>query len=465
MPTKDSRGDAGLDVSGGSLHSGRDIIGGDMNVYVTPSEPKPRPSRRGVLIVLFILVILIVVLVRVLDPLQLFSPNKELTSTRTEIVGHVITLDTSLDVVSAKVSLDYPSAPIVTYTDQNGVFSYSIVTPSERQTVHLRVEKSGYEPYDQYVTIPPVNARPFDVRIVPTNGAVVTRDTVSTTAPVTGSPTSTETPTPTQTATYTPTRVPIQFIAYDSKKSGAREIFAMDPDGGNQRQITTFGSNSGNPACSPDGRYIAFNSEYMHIKFTLFVMGTHGETPHALDQRGFAEIYPSWSPDSTRIAIAVWTSSVNDPEIQVIALDGSATPFSKGTFPAWSPDGDRIAYETGEIMIVNTAGDVLRSVSRSVGWSGQPSWSPDGSQIAFASPGDSTQIFAMNADGTNVRQLTDSRGFNFMPRWSPDGKRIVFASNRAGNWDIYSMNADGSKVTQLTHDPSDETSPYWCSIP
>lgn len=58
-------------------------------------------------------------------------------------------------------------------------------------------------------------------------------------------------------------------------------------------------------------------------------------------------------------------------------------------------------------------------------------FSPDGSQIAFATAlGDGTEIMVMNADGLNVRQVTDDGNINFGAAWSPDSKQIVYSSYR-----------------------------------
>ena len=49
-------------------------------------------------------------------------------------------------------------------------------------------------------------------------------------------------------------------IYFVSNRTGHKEIWAMDSDGKNQRQITHFNSDSIEPAVSPDGTKIAFTS-------------------------------------------------------------------------------------------------------------------------------------------------------------------------------------------------------------
>ena len=48
-------------------------------------------------------------------------------------------------------------------------------------------------------------------------------------------------------------------IYFISNRTGSKEVWAMDPDGQNQKQITKFRSISIMPAVSPDGSRIAFH--------------------------------------------------------------------------------------------------------------------------------------------------------------------------------------------------------------
>jgi len=98
-------------------------------------------------------------------------------------------------------------------------------------------------------------------------------------------------------------------------------------------------------------------------------------------------------------------------------------------FPSWSPDGSRIAFASDrygdwEIYTMSSEGYDVRQLTKpdsrpAVKWS--PAWSPDGSRIAFAYfPGnnsDDAEIYTMLADGSDVRQLTESGGG--FPAWSP----------------------------------------------
>jgi Tol biopolymer transport system component len=64
-----------------------------------------------------------------------------------------------------------------------------------------------------------------------------------------------------------------------------------------------------------------------------------------------------------------------------------------------------------------------------------PTFTPDGKKILFASnkhdcDGRKFELYLINTDGTGLEQVTDTGGFTAFPEFSPDGKKIVFASDR-----------------------------------
>jgi TolB protein len=152
-----------------------------------------------------------------------------------------------------------------------------------------------------------------------------------------------------------------------------------------------------------------------------------------------------------------------------MSADGSgATQITRSTnamvrnmYPSWSPDGSRITFasdRSGDLDIYTIAADgtdLLRLTSSSEDDT-SPSWTPDGSKLVFARSGVSGEragVFMMSPDGTDQVMLTDGGDW-----WdwvtgracSPDGSRIVFALSRDGNGELYVMNADGSDQVRLT---------------
>ncbi len=152
----------------------------------------------------------------------------------------------------------------------------------------------------------------------------------------------------------------------------------MDADGGNQIQLTQWGSNY-NPAWSPDGVRIAFVSAKRQAEPEIYAMDSDGSNQVRLTHDLRTKDRPSWSPDGQWIAyddsFAGWLS-----QISVVAADGSGrtkrltdNPPTKW-FPAWSPDGNTIAYVAwvdkiaSTIELMTTDGNHLKQLSEDGTW-------------------------------------------------------------------------------------------------
>lgn len=207
-------------------------------------------------------------------------------------------------------------------------------------------------------------------------------------------------------------------------------------------------------------------------KSDIFVIDEDGRNLKNLTNHPANDINGIWSPDGTKIAFA--SDRDGNYEIYVMNADGQETTRltnnpQKDSSPSWSPDGKQIAFARGRFIYVMSADG--GSERRLTEWGAEPACSPDGKKIAFyGKEGLEFEITIIDVDGGNRVPLTNRPGFyNHSPAWSPDGSQIAFVSenrnNRAGisMFEIYLMNADGSRQRKLTpnEDFLMETSPTW----
>jgi Tol biopolymer transport system component len=261
-------------------------------------------------------------------------------------------------------------------------------------------------------------------------------------------------------------------IAFSVCSGGSDEIFTMNPDGSDERQITNTTGDNFDPDWSPSGGRFVFTSTRDVTSTNIFTMNADGSNQVRLTGPGGANVEPSWSPDGSKIAYvaAVGTGRA----LMTMNADGSGksqitgvVPFASA--PAWSPNGTSIAFgmQSGtnlDVYRINPNGTGLTRLTTAAGNDDSPTWSPDGNKLAFTTVREGqSKIYAMNADGSAQTRLTNNSVPDFRPAWSPDGNKIAF--HRAGGsvWDMYVMNADGSAQTKVSDTAGSGLA--WQSIP
>jgi len=235
------------------------------------------------------------------------------------------------------------------------------------------------------------------------------------------------------------------------------DVFAMDADGGNVRQMTpeVHGRSSSQPAWSPDGQTIVY------VRGASIASAVVSSTPlafgelHLIDvsegqgnrlTEGRPDAAPAWSPDGKEI-VFVRGHDLNKPsggmDLFVMNATGGTprrltdTPHSFESAPAWSPDGTKIAFArsfpnsafTGEaeILVIDRDGSGESLVLRHTLFSETSyglSWSPDAGSIVFETGTlDCTVVASVRIESPHLRRLTSCVGPNSAsvgPSWQPD---------------------------------------------
>ena len=266
-------------------------------------------------------------------------------------------------------------------------------------------------------------------------------------------------------------------IVFMSQRSGVAEIYRMNPDGKQIRQLTEEPQYANHPAWSPDGQQITFMALRGPLwRGEIYVMNADGTNPINLTQSLDREdSSPSWSPDGKQI---VFTSApVFEWGIWGMAADGGRPRIltrghhGQNQGPDWSPDGKQIVFSSDrngnfDIYVMEADGTNPVNLTNHPAIDLDPDWSPDGKQIAFTSDRDeNVDIYVMDADGANPIRLTNAAAKDRRASWSPDGTQIAFASLRDGNSEIYVINADGTNPINLTQHREWDTNPSWGLVP
>ena len=254
-------------------------------------------------------------------------------------------------------------------------------------------------------------------------------------------------------------------LFFVSNRSGSKEIWEMDYDGANQKQLTHLGSIALSPHVSPDGSRVAFSGVTKDAGWQILMYSLELNRLVTFARFGGDNYSPSWSADGQNIAFS--SSRTGNTEIYTVsAAGGNAKRLTEtkapDVSPTWNPKTNAqlawVSGRTGLPQIYTMASDgtnVVRMTDQ--GYAVSPAWSPNGQFLAFAwvrhygpgAPG-ASDIYIMDIASKQWAQLTHDGGRNDFPSWSPDGRHIVFQSNRTGKTQIWTMLADGSEQRQLT---------------
>ena len=311
-----------------------------------------------------------------------------------------------------------------------------------------------------------------------------------------------------------------RLIAFTSDRGGGDNIWVMNTDGSNKRQVTKEAFTLlNNPTWSPDGRFIAARKHFTTQRsagtgevWMYHLSGGGGvalvERPNPQHQKELGE--PTFTPDGSGIYFSRDTTPggtfqyAQNGNQQIFAIErydlksGERTTVASGpggsVRPTPSPDGRYLAFvrrerEKSKLYIKDLRSGEERKIYDALDQDMQETWAitgvypnmdwtPDSRSILFWAGG---KIRRINPDGSGLAeipfQVSDSRDvvdpvrptvavysdtFTVkVPRFasvSPDGRRVVFES--LGR--LYVKDMSGGAPRQLTSADSDfQLYPSW----
>ncbi len=221
----------------------------------------------------------------------------------------------------------------------------------------------------------------------------------------------------------------------------AGDIWTVDADGGDARQLTSHKGLELFPKISPDGRWIAYSAEYSGSR-QVFVIPAEGGTPRQLTyyndvgpmppRGGFDHVVLGWTADSKRVFFRANRTEYGDRmgNYYSVSIEGGLeepyrVPY--GGFADLSPDNKKIVFTLPDRE--------FRTWKRYKGGRASNLW-----------------IYDLEKDFSE--QITDFKGTDHIPTWYKG--KIFFASDRDLWLNIHSYDVNTKEIKQLTfHDSFD----------
>jgi dipeptidyl aminopeptidase/acylaminoacyl peptidase len=260
-------------------------------------------------------------------------------------------------------------------------------------------------------------------------------------------------------------------IVFISDRSGTPEIWRMDADGGNAKQITFLSTGAGGVVPSPDGKILVFTSDVFPScsaddacnKKMLDEQKASKVKAHVINSL----LYRHWN---------AWQGPTRSHLLSIPADGGTAIdltpgnhdvpPFSLGGPDdyAISPDSKEVCFtmNTDEVGALSTNNDLFvvgingenvvnpRRITPNVASDSSPQYSPDGKYIAYRSQtragyeSDRQRLVVLERATGHLNSLTENldRSVNSFT-WFPDSSRLFFTVTDRGRQGIQSIPVSG----------------------
>ncbi len=238
-------------------------------------------------------------------------------------------------------------------------------------------------------------------------------------------------------------------IAFTSARDGGNpEIYIMNADGSDQVNVTRHKRADYSPQWSPDSTQLVFCSDRSGA-LNLYLINADGSNLRQLTKGTMEDgehADPQWSPDGKWIGFRLlnWRQKA---DLVIIKPDGlgqqnitANEEHDELTF-TWAPDSREVAYTSRRQRIVNVYKKTIMEDSEVQltdldTIDANPRWSGSGKEIAFLSSRDDgirAEVYVMAADGSSQRPLTSGRHEEMDVSWSQDDKFIYHSSFRTSN--------------------------------
>ncbi|MGH9949323.1 MAG: protein kinase domain-containing protein, partial [Pyrinomonadaceae bacterium] len=226
-------------------------------------------------------------------------------------------------------------------------------------------------------------------------------------------------------------------IVYTARATGTQDIWSVDADGKNKRQLTENAGKNFQPSFSTDGRTIVFTS-YRLGSLDIWRMDRDGRNPIRLTDFPSNESRPSFTADGKWIVFqrsgddglnSIWKMPIGGGEAVQISPTGTSRP-------RLSPDGLSIVCQVDSdagkkiaILSVENGAEIRKFDFPQITAASVFDWSSDGISLIYINRLDGAfEVWSQPLSGGSPRRLARSKGdriYNFDV--SENGKELVFS--------------------------------------
>lgn len=293
--------------------------------------------------------------------------------------------------------------------------------------------------------------------------------------------------------TKAPADLRIAFNVYTNTPEDNYEVFVMDLDGKNRKNITNTPGVDWVYSAYGDRLLFLSDRDTCHRCYFLYEMDADGNNVRRISDR---QLQDSWmSARMNGDEFIVDPKGINDTAFFRLDRDGKHLDtlyhgLAYSNDPCFSPDGQQIVFRgakekvkhgyPAELHIINTDGSDLRQLTHypaddtTAEWwayhAGPPQWRSDGRITYCSKRKGNLSIFSIKPDGTDEQQLTPDGFDEDWHAWSPDGNWLVYSGTPVVGdedrpvYDIFLMDMRTKQAKRLTTDTLSQQAPVFVRV-
>jgi len=251
-------------------------------------------------------------------------------------------------------------------------------------------------------------------------------------------------------------------IAFVANRTGHKEIYVADYDGGNAVQLTHDNAISVSPDLSPDGHRLAYTG-YQSGYADIYLVDLASGSRNRIIKYPGTNSGPAISPDGSRIACTM--SKDGNPDIYVTGINGDSPrritrTHATNSSPTWSPNGSELIYSSDErggpqLYRISSGGGSGRLLSTGFGYCTEPNWSPDGKKVCYnVRSGGSFEVAVTDLESGATKVVT---GDGERPAWGPDSRHVIFGRGSG----LFMIDTVSGKEARIVGDLGQISEPTW----
>lgn len=264
-------------------------------------------------------------------------------------------------------------------------------------------------------------------------------------------------------------------IAYISTESETAQIWAMDAQGKNRKQLSDFDGDINGFAISPKGDKILFISDVKIDKATVDIYPDLPKASGMIIEDLMYRHWDTWEDGSySHIFVADFMDGKVANAIDIMPgepYDTPLKPFGGMEEIAWTPCGKGIAYTckklTGKEFSFSTnsdiylyrieTGETTNLTEGMPGYDKQPLFSPQGDLMVWVSmeragfEADKERLFVMNMTTGEKTYMTPDFDYSVSNmQWTPDGKAMYFIAGVEATHQIFRIDMESAEIKPVT---------------